>query len=126
MNTSEEPNHYRRWLDLRPVGLVALALGLVAATAIAAGTWKSVRGKPAQRKIRITGSAKKRIASDLIEWNAVVQAHAADRTAAYKLLRSQVDTVVQFLKSHGVKADQIQPQSATFKEVFETQYTGVG
>ena len=73
---------YRRWLDLRPVGLIAIGLALVGATAIAAGTWKSVRGKPPLRKIRVTGSAKKRIVSDVIEWNAVVGAHAADRTAA--------------------------------------------
>ena len=126
MDNGNELSSYRRWTDLRPVGLIALALGLVAATAIASGSWKSVRGKPAQRRIRITGSAKKRIVSDMIEWNAVVGAQAADRTTAYKLLRSEVDKAVEFLKGQGIKPDEIQPQSANFEELFETQYIGVG
>ncbi|MDB4966773.1 MAG: hypothetical protein JWN44_2462 [Myxococcales bacterium] len=112
--------------DTRPIGLVALALAFVAATAIAAGTWKSVRGKPAERKIRITGSAKKRIKSDLIEWSATVDAHAADRTAAYKQLHVGVEEAVAFLKKQGIKPDEIEPQSANFKQVFETQITGTG
>jgi hypothetical protein len=115
MDDRAELGQYRRWLDLRPHGLIALALGFVAATAIAAGTWKSVRGKPAQRKIRITGSAKKRIVSDLIEWTATVDARAADRTKA-----------VEYLKSQGIKPNEIQPQSATSEETFETQYLGTG
>jgi hypothetical protein len=126
MDDSAELTHYRRWLDLRPLGLIALALGFVAATAIAAGTWKSVRGKPAQRKIRITGSAKKRIVSDLIEWTASVDSHAANRTAAYKELHAESDKVVAYLKSQGVKAEEIQPQSATSEETSETQYIGTG
>jgi uncharacterized protein len=113
-------------LDLRPLGLIALAIALVTSTAIVATTWKSVREKPPQRKIRITGSAKKRIVSDLIEWNASVESHAADRTAAYKQLREGVDKAVELLKKQGIKPEQIQPQSANVKEVFETQYIGVG
>ena len=46
--------------DLRPSGIVALALGLVASTWIAASSWKQVRMKPVVRKIDVTGSAKKR------------------------------------------------------------------
>jgi hypothetical protein len=112
--------------DSRSVGMVALALAFVACTAIAAGTWKSVRDKPVERKLRITGSAKKRIKSDLIEWSATIDAHAADRTQAYKQLRAGVDQAVAFLQKQGVKAEEIQPQSANFKQVFRTQITGVG
>src|SRR5205823_4867456 len=111
--------------DTRHVGMVALALALVAATAIAAGTWKSVRVRPADRKIRITGSAKKRIKSDLIEWSATVDAHAPDRTAAYKQLKAGVERTVAFLKKQGIKPDEIEPQSASLKQVFETQTTFV-
>ena len=49
------------WLDLRPIGLIAMAVAFVASTTISSATWKSVRGKPPARKLRITGSAKKRI-----------------------------------------------------------------
>jgi hypothetical protein len=115
-----------RGLDLRPLGLIALAGGLVWATSIAAGTWKAVRSKPVEREIRVTGSAKKRIVSDLIQWGAVVEAHAADRTAAYKLLHQEVDQAVAFLKAQGIKDDEISPQSASVEPTFETQVTGTG
>src|SRR5437773_11931448 len=96
---------FRHMQDTRQVGMVALALAIVAATAIATGTWKSVRVKPADRKIRITGSAKKRIKSDLIEWSATVDAHAADRTAAYKQLKAGVERKVAFLEKPGLEAE---------------------
>jgi len=115
-----------RWMDLRPIGLVALAIALVASTAIASTSWKHVRSTPPQRKLRITGSAKKRIVSDLIQWSATVEAHAADRTAAYKQLRSEVARAVAALKKQGIREDEIFPQSATFKAVFETQVSGAG
>jgi hypothetical protein len=87
---------------------------------IAAGTWKSVRVKPEQRSIKVTGSAKKRIVSDLIQWEALLEAHAPDRTAAYKLLREERDKAVAFLAGQGIKKTEIQPQSTTFEEEFDT------
>jgi hypothetical protein len=115
-----------RWLDLRPLGLVALAGAMVWATSIGASTWKSVRAKPVEREIRVTGSAKKRIVSDLIQWEAVVEAHAADRTAAYKILHEEADKAVAFLRAQGINEAEIAPQSASFEETFETQFVGVG
>lgn len=110
----------------RNVGIISIALAWVAAVGVAGGIWKSVRDKPPQRHIRITGSAKKRITSDLIEWSATVDAHAADRTAAYKIVRDGVNKVVAFLEKEGIKPDEIKPQSADFKQTFETQYLGTG
>ena len=54
---------------------VAVALGLAGSTFIAASSWKDVRKKPEKNNIRITGSARKRIVSDLIQWSAGVEAH---------------------------------------------------
>jgi hypothetical protein len=122
----DTPATHARWIDLRPIALISLALALVASTAIAASTWKSVRTKAAQRTIRITGSAKKRIVSDLIEWNATVMARASDRTAAYKELRAEVVKAIALLKKQGVRDEEVFPQSASFREIFETQVTGVG
>ena len=112
--------HPSNWPDLRPIGIVALAGALVWSTAIGFGTWKSVRVKPEHRVLKVTGSAKKRIVSDLIQWEALLEAHAPDRTAAYKALHEESDKAVAFLKAQGVKPDEIQPQSATFEEEFDT------
>lgn len=105
-----------RWPDLRPLGVIALAGALVWSTAIAAGTWKSVRVKPEQRTIKVTGSAKKRIVSDLIEWSATIESRAPDRTAAYKRLVEDRAQAVAFLVGQGIPKTEIQPQSATFEE----------
>jgi hypothetical protein len=72
---------------LRPISAVALSAAMVWSTAIAAWTWKDVRKRPEKHTIRVTGSAKKRIVSDLIQWEAVLEARAPDRTAAYRILR---------------------------------------
>lgn len=108
-----------RWLDLRPVGVIALALGMVASTWIVASTWQSVRVKPEHRTIKVVGSAKKRIVSDLIEWEAKLESHAPDRTAAYKQLRAHSQETVAFLEGQGIKPAEIMPQSAQFEEQFE-------
>jgi len=106
-------------IDFRPIGTVALAIALVWSTTIAAGTWREVRKRPTQHNIRITGSAKKRIVSDLIEWEAVIEGRAPERTAAYRTLREGRDKAVAFLVAQGIKPEEIQPQSTTFDELFE-------
>lgn len=117
---SEKPE-LPRWLDLRPIGLIALAGAMVWSVAIASGTYKSIKVKPEQRTIKVTGSAKKRIVSDLIEWEAVVEAHAPDRTAAYKLLREEREKTVAFLEGQGIKSAEIQPSSTSFEEEFDVR-----
>jgi len=115
------PRPPARWPDLRPVGLIALSIAAVWCVSIAAGTWKSVKVKPEIRTIKVVGSAKKRIVSDLIEWSTTIEARASDRTAAYKELRADREKTVAFLASQGIKAAEIQPQSATFEEEYEVQ-----
>ena len=118
-NPSESPNPPATHRpNLRFLGAVALAIGMVWSTAIAARTWRDVR-LPEKHTIRITGSAKKRIVSDLIQWEAVIEARAPERTAAYRTLTEERDKAVAFLVAQGIKADEIQPQSTTFEEVFE-------
>jgi len=58
--------------------------------------------------------------------SATVDAKAPDRTTAYKQLKVGVDQAVAFLKKQGIKAEEIEPQSANFRQEFEVQYTGVG
>jgi hypothetical protein len=115
-----QPQKNTRMTGLPPLAAFAIALGMVLSTLIAAGTWKDVRKRPDKNNIRITGSARKRIVSDLIEWSATIEAKAPERTAAYIALKSGTDKAVAFLKALGIKAEEIQPQSASITEEFET------
>ena len=108
-----------RGIDLRFIGALTLAIAVVWSTAIAARTWRDVRLRPEKHDIRVTGSARKRIVSDLIEWEAVIEARAPDRTTAYKTLREGRDKAVAFLVAQGIKPDEIQPQSTSSEEVIE-------
>lgn len=111
----------RRWPDLRPLGLIAFSGAIVWATSITASTYKSIKVKPEHRTIKVTGSAKKRIVSDLIEWDASLEAHAADRIEAYKLLRDEREKAVAFLKAQGIKDADIQPQSSSVQAEYDTK-----
>lgn len=108
-----------RWLDLRPLGLIAMAIAAVICTGKVMDTYYSVKVKPEKRTIKVVGSAKKRIVSDLIEWSGMIEARAPDRTTAYKLLRESREKTVAFLQGYGIRAEDIQPQSSTFQEEFD-------
>ena len=90
---SNDPSSQRpvRSISLPPLAALALALGLAGSTYIAATTWRDVRKQPDKNNIRITGSAKKRIASDLIQWSATIEGKGSDRTAAYVSLKGGTD-----------------------------------
>lgn len=117
-NETSSPRPIRS-ISLPPLAALALALGLAGSTYIAANTWRDVRKHPDKNNIRITGSAKKRIVSDLIEWSATVEGKGPDRTAAYLALKGGTDKVVEFLKAQGIQADVIKTQSASITEEFE-------
>jgi hypothetical protein len=109
-----------RSFSLPPLAAFALALGLAVSTYIAASTWRDVRKPPDKDNIRITGSAKKRIVSDLIEWSATIEGRGEDRTAAYVALKGGTEKEVAFLQAQGIDSDAIKTQSATINEEFET------
>jgi hypothetical protein len=119
MSTDNCPQPTVRSISLPPLAALALALGLAGSTYIAASTWRDVRKQPDKNNIRITGSAKKRIASDLIQWSATIEGKGSDRTAAYVSLKNGTEKVVAFLKAQGIKPDDIKTQSASITEEFE-------
>ena len=120
-NPAPEAKPTTNKINMLSVGAaIAVAVGLVLAVGIAAGTWKDVRKRPEKNNIRITGSARKRIVSDLIEWSAVIEAKATERTPAYMALKGGTEKAVAFLKAQGIKEDEIQTQSATVQEEFDT------
>jgi hypothetical protein len=85
-----------------------------------------VKVRPVERTIRVTGSAKRRIVSDLIEWSATVRAESKDKLSAYRKLHADVESTVAYLKAQGVPDNQIFPDSATVEETYTTVYEGTG
>jgi hypothetical protein len=109
------------------LGWIAVGLAFVVATWVAASTWERVRTRPPDRSLQVTGSAKKRIISDLIEWTGTVEVQdPADRTAAYRTLRGHVDKVLGYLRTQGIKDAEVSPSSVAVEQMVETEYVGKG
>ncbi len=95
---NEERNY---WLN----GGVALALGLVLSSLIFG--WFYSTAKKGDEAITVTGSAKRRITSDLVLWSAGVSSQAAQLTDAYKQLSDNIPRIKQYLLSKGIPEQQM-------------------
>ncbi len=84
---------------------VVLALGLMFASAI--GGWAFVKGKRSDQSVTVTGSARKRIKSDLVIWKAAVSYQSPVLADAYRSLSENVPRVKAYLISKGIPENQI-------------------
>ncbi len=84
---------------------VALAVGLVFASAI--GGLAFVKAKRGDQTITVTGSARKRIKSDLVIWKAGVSYQAPVLADAYRSLSENVPRVKSYLIGKGIPENQI-------------------
>jgi hypothetical protein len=82
-----------------------LALGLIISSVIIG--WSYSKTKKGDEAITVTGSAKKRITSDLVVWSAGVSAQSSTLTDAYKQLSDSVPRIKQYLLSKGIPEDQM-------------------
>ena len=87
------------------MGAVVLAVGLVVATTI--GGWFFVKGKRGDQTITVTGSARKRIKSDLVIWRSGISYQAPVLSEAYRSLSEAVPRVKAYLVSKGIAENQI-------------------
>jgi hypothetical protein len=87
------------------MGAVVLAVGLIVATTI--GGWFFVKGKRGDQTITVTGSARKRIKSDLVIWTSAVTYQAPALADAYRSLSESVPRVKAYLVSKGIPENQI-------------------
>jgi uncharacterized protein len=94
-----EKNNY--WMNAG----VALAIGLVVSS-VTFG-WFYSRTKKSDEAITVTGSAKKRIKSDLVVWSAGVTAQSPQLTDAYKQLSDSIPKIKQYLISKGIPENQM-------------------
>ena len=83
----------------------SLALGLVASSLILA--WAYTNKKTGDEKITVTGSAKKRIKSDLVIWSAGVSYRASELSTAYNNLSGTIPKIKKYLVKKGVNEDEI-------------------
>ncbi len=106
--------------------LSPMSLAMMVSTLIAALAFTYVKTRDETRSIEVTGSAKRRITSDLIEWTAEIHTTDKDRVAGVRLLKEHVEKTRAWLKAQGVPDDEIRVSSASADERFETQYEGSG
>jgi len=103
-----------------------LPVALLAATWVAASTWERVKTKPKEHSIQVTGSATRRIVSDLIQWSATIDVQNADRSAAYRQLHEHVAQTVAFLEKSGIAKEEIGVSSVSVSQIQELEVTGAG
>lgn len=84
---------------------VVVAVALVLSTVI--GGWFFVKGKRGDQTITVTGSAKKRITSDLVVWKSAISYQAPVLSEAYRSLSEAVPKVKAYLVSKGIPENQI-------------------
>lgn len=82
-----------------------LAIGLVVSSLILG--WAYTNKKAGDEAVTVTGSAKKRIKSDLVIWSSSVAYRAPELSSAYKKLSENVPKIKKYLIGKGVKEDQI-------------------
>src|SRR5688572_13422287 len=84
---------------------VVVAVGLVISTVI--GGWFFVKGKRGDQTITVTGSARKRIKSDLVIWRSAISYQAPVMSEAYRALSESVPKVKGYLVSKGIPENEI-------------------
>jgi uncharacterized protein len=100
--------------------VLAAILGgaLIASTAILGNSLVRVfRIKHSEQRVTVTGSATKRIHSDLVVWRVAIRAQATEMAPAYRKLSSDVPAVVAFIKARGIDEKEIKVSAATIDEV---------
>lgn len=99
-----------------------LALGLVVSSTIMAWAYTSTKGS--EQTVTVTGSARKRIKSDLIVWRANVSYGTSDLSEAYRSLKERVPRVKAYLVSKGVPENQITISSISTKTLQDKDDNG--
>lgn len=89
----------------------ALALGMIISSLILG--WTYSRTKKGDEAITVTGSAKRRITSDLVVWSAGVSAQAPGLSEAYKQLSESTPRIKEYLISKGIPENQMTISSIT-------------
>jgi hypothetical protein len=102
---------------------VVMALGLIIATLI--GGWFFVKGKKGDQTITVTGSARKRINSDLVVWRSGISYQAPALSDAYRSLSEAVPRVKAYMVSKGIAENQITVSSISSQTLHGRNSDGI-
>ncbi|MEP6922894.1 MAG: SIMPL domain-containing protein [Pyrinomonadaceae bacterium] len=83
----------------------ALAIGLVLSSIIMG--WSYMHVKKGDEAVTVTGSARKRIKSDLVVWSAGVSSQAPKLSDAYRELSENIPRIKQYLLTKGISENQM-------------------
>ncbi len=84
---------------------LALAIALVVSSVIIG--WSYTNKKSGDEAVTVTGSARKRIKSDLVVWSAGVSYQAPQLSEAYKQLSDNIPLIKKYLVSKGIAENQM-------------------
>ncbi len=98
---------YSYWMN----GGVALAIGLILSSLIFG--WFYSSSKKGDEAITVTGSAKRRITSDLVVWSAGVSSQSVELQEAYRALSENIPKIKQYLVQKGIPEEQMTVSSIT-------------
>ncbi|MFN6963507.1 MAG: SIMPL domain-containing protein [Pyrinomonadaceae bacterium] len=90
---------------------VAIAIGLIVSSLIFG--WFFAKARKPDEAITVTGSAKRRITSDLVVWTAGVSAESATLADAYRQISDSTPRIKQYLLSKGIPENQMTVSSIT-------------
>lgn len=100
----------------------AIAVALVLSSIV--GAWAYTHAKKGDQMVTVTGSARKRIKSDLVIWRSGVTYQATQLSDAYKSLSDNVPKVKQYLVSKGIPENQITISSISSQTLHEKDSNG--
>lgn len=100
----------------------ALAVALVLSSIV--GAWAYTHSKKSDQTVTVTGSAKKRIKSDLVIWRAGVSYQAPQLSEAYKALSDNIPRIKQYLLAKGVTEEQITVSSISSTTLHDKDSAG--
>ncbi|HBR57375.1 MAG TPA: SIMPL domain-containing protein [Blastocatellia bacterium] len=101
---------------------VALAIGLVLSSIIFG--WFFASSRKGDEAITVTGSAKRRIKSDLVIWSAGVSYQASQLADAYRELSTNIPKIKQYLASKGVAEAQMTVSAISSTTLYERDSNG--
>jgi hypothetical protein len=102
---------------------LALAIGLVVSSLILG--WAYTNKKDGNEAVAVTGSAKKRIKSDLVVWSAGVSYQAPQLDDAYKQLSDNIPLIKKYLTDKGISAEEITVSSISSQTLHGQDANGV-